>query len=57
MNGGDSRSPPRSYVIMSSNTTVKVATSNGASHYFSFLAQKEAANRPPNEDRIRGISQ
>jgi len=42
---------------MSSNTTVKVATSNGASHYFSFLAQKEAANRPPNEDRIRGISQ
>ena len=37
---------------MSSNTTETVAKTNGASHYFSLLAQNESMNRPQNEDRI-----
>lgn len=51
-------SPCGACEIMSSNNFPEnVARTNGASQYFSLLVQNEAKNRPPNEDRIRGIAQ
>jgi hypothetical protein len=43
--------------MSSNNFPENVARTNGASQYFGMLVQNEAKNRPPNEDRIRGIAQ
>lgn len=44
-------------IMLSNNFPENVARTNGASQYFGQLVQNEAKNRPPNEDRIRGIAQ
>lgn len=51
-------SPYGACEIMSSNNFPENgAKTNGTSLYFSLLVKNEAQNRPPNEDRIRGIAQ